>query len=60
MMNDLTAWNVLDAEFNAEEFYLCIVNLLESNPKDPWCVSTLQWWNTYVFIEVICRLLPCL
>ena len=59
MLNAQQAWDVFDDEFNAEDFFLCIVGLFESNPENPWCISTLQWWNVYAFID-LCHPLPCL
>jgi hypothetical protein len=41
-------WRAADGLFDLEVFFNILVELFESDPDDPWCEETLEWWNTFV------------
>ena len=45
MLNAQPEWTVWDDDFDAEDFFLSIVELFESNPQSVWVRSTIKWWN---------------
>jgi len=45
MLCSLNQWSKYDGTFNMQKFFNNIVLLFEANPKDPWCIETLSWWN---------------
>jgi hypothetical protein len=49
LLNNLNSWSTVDGHFDLHTFYDNIVALFETNPRSPWVVETLNWWNTYVF-----------
>ena len=44
-LSSMSQWASYDNVFNLEEFYNSIVMTFETDPKDPWVVDTLEWWN---------------
>jgi hypothetical protein len=38
-------WGELDGDFHQKRFFDNIVSLFEMDPKDPWAVETLAWWD---------------
>jgi hypothetical protein len=38
-------WGELDGDFNQKRFFDSIVSLFEMDPKDPWAIETLTWWD---------------
>lgn len=40
-----SGWVMDDGAFEYEVFYQNIVQMFEGDPKDPWVVDTLEWWN---------------
>jgi hypothetical protein len=41
-------WRLDDGLFKKDQFFNMIARLFEVCPDDPWCIDTLEWWNTYV------------
>ncbi len=48
----MSQWSSSHDLFNLEEFYDTIVATFEKDPKDPWVVETLEWWNEYVVVKI--------
>lgn len=38
-------WSIQDGHFDYIHFYYNIVEMFETDPEDPWVVSTLKWWD---------------
>ena len=38
-------WGELDGDFNQKHFFDNVVLLFEMDPKDPWAIETLAWWD---------------
>ena len=49
-LSSIESWYFEDGEFNYETFFDNIVDLFETDDKDPWVVETLKWWQEYVLI----------
>ena len=49
-LSSVESWYFEDGEFNYETFFDNIVDLFETDDKDPWVVETLKWWQEYVLI----------
>ncbi|PSS30961.1 hypothetical protein PHLCEN_2v2486 [Hermanssonia centrifuga] len=41
-------WALEDGSYKLEDLFKTIVELFD-DPKDPWCIETLEWWNQWVF-----------
>jgi len=48
MLSATEQWSALNDTFDLEKFYNLIVSLSECDPKDPWVVETLAFWNKEV------------
>lgn len=47
-ISDEHEWSGTDRAFNYATFHSTIVELL-SDPTDPWCTNTLNFWNYWIF-----------
>ena len=45
LLSNLNSWSMADGHFDLHTFYDNIVTLFETNPRSPWVVETLNWWN---------------
>jgi hypothetical protein len=41
----MSSWGTTWHNFHLPSFYYTIVTLFEDDPKDPWAVDTLRFWN---------------
>jgi hypothetical protein len=45
LLSTMEEWGELDGDFHQKRFFDNIVSLFEMDPKDPWAVETLAWWD---------------
>jgi hypothetical protein len=49
----MSQWGSSDNIFNLQEFYHTIVAMFETDPQHPWVVDTLEWWNEWLFFNLL-------